>query len=328
MSHPTPPPSHRHPSSLWEGFWGIQLLHAGQSLGLFEALAEPLGSAELAEKLHLEPRYTENWCVAAVACGLLSQQDTRFQTPPDLRDWLSGSRGFTESHLHLSHRLNETFQAVFAGRALPEPPVSLRLMLGDSLLQNYRWVLETVPTQVPGFAEALQRAHRTLEVGCGIGVGLGVLRSHYSQLDLYGLEADFDCAREAERATRAVIHIGETPGDRYAKPFDLVFCFRALASAENPEQLLSECAKILSPEGWLILGSEVQDRAGVRKSSARSLGELFAYQMLAGAANVNFFTREQLIEMIDRCGLQVEAEVEAPDWGTPLYMCSLQDKTG
>lgn len=201
-------------------------------------------------------------------------------------------------------------------------------MLGDSLLQNYRWVFETVPAQVPRFAEALRRAHRTLEVGCGIGVGLGVLRSHYSHLDLYGLEADFDCAREAERATRAVIHIGETPGDRYGKPFDLILCFRALASAEQPEQLLTECAHILAPDGWLILGSEVQDRAGVRKSSARSLGELFAYQMLAGVANVNFFSREQLIEMIDRCGLQVEAEVEAPDWGTPLYMCSRRDKTG
>lgn len=322
------PITDRHPAFLWEGFWGIQLLHAGQTLGLFQALSEPCEPAELASKLQLEPRYTETWCAAAAACGLLRRDGDRFHAPHELADWLADSRGFTESHLHLSQRLNETFQAIFSGRALPEPPISLRLILNDSLLQNYRWVFETVPGQVPAFASALQNAHRALEVGCGIGLGLGVLRSHYSNLDLYGLESDYECAREAERATRAVIHLGDSLGDRYVKPFDLVLCFRRLASAAEPEQLLSECARLLSPEGWLILGSEVQDQAGVRKSSARSLGELFAYQMLAGVANVNFFSREQLIEMIDQCGLQVEAEVQAPDWGTPLYLCRRQDKTG
>ncbi len=37
----TSPATHTDPASLWEGYWGVQLLHIGQTLGLFEALNEP-----------------------------------------------------------------------------------------------------------------------------------------------------------------------------------------------------------------------------------------------------------------------------------------------
>jgi SAM-dependent methyltransferase len=318
------PTCQSHPASLWDGFWGIQLLHAGQSLGLFAALEQPLTAIQLAKKLRLEVRYTELWCTAAAACSLLEESQGSFSTPQSITGWLAESQGFTASHLHLSQRLNESFQAVFAGRALPEPPISLRLILSESLLQNYRWVFQQVPAQLPAFAQKLQQGSRALELGCGIGLGLGVLRQNYANLELYGLEADFECAREAERATRAVIHLGELPGDRFGKTFDLVICFRALATCAKPEELVSECARLLSPDGWLVLGTELQDLDGRRKSSARSQGELFAYQLLAGETEVNFFTRDGLIGMLDRFNLKVEAEVEAPDWGTPLYLCTRQ----
>lgn len=317
----SPSVSQRHPAGLWEGFWGVQLLHTGQTMGLLDALDHARTAEELAAHLKLELGYTELWCRAAAAAGLLEELEGRFQTPETLRDWLRKSRGFTESHLHLSQRLTETFQAVFSGRALPEPPISLRLMLAESLLQNYRWLYEEVPISHPAFARALSQAGRVLEVGCGIGLGLGVLRSHYPQMELYGLEADFECAREAERSTRGVIHLGDHPGERFAKPFDIVICFRALAASAQPETLLGECAGVLDQGGWLVLGTEWQDQGGQRKSSARALGELFAYQVLAGVSEVSVFTREGLIGMLNRHGLDVEAEVPAPDWGTPLLLC-------
>lgn len=317
----------RHPAHLWEGFWGIQLLYIGQSLGLFCSLSEPMKASELASKLQLEARYTERWCSAASASGLLEHKNGRYQTPPELKEWLTLSRGFTESHLHLSQRLNETFHAVLSGRALPEPPIALRLMLSESLLRNYLWLFEQVPSQFPDFAKALQTGSRALEIGCGLGQGLGVLRSHFSHLELYGIEADFECAREAERVTRAVVHVAELPGDRFGKTFDIVLCFRALASASKPEELLDECSQLLSPGGWLILGTELQDHHNERKSHARSLGELFAYQMLMGEANVNFFTDQKIQDMLGSSQLKVEAKVLAPDWGTPVYLCTHSDKT-
>lgn len=316
-----------HPAHLWEGFWGIHLLHVGQRVGLFQALREPMTASALASKLHLETRYTELWCTAAVACGLLECESERFRCPERLRDWLQLSQGFTESHLHLSSRLQETFQAVLSGRALPEPPVALRLILSESLLRNYLWVFEQVPAESPEFAAALRRSTRALEIGCGLGLGLGVLRSHFSHLELYGLEADFECAREAERSSRAVVHVGDLPGDRFGKNFDLIVCFRALASAAQPEELLYDCARLLTPNGWLVLGTELQDQERSRKSSARSLGELFAYQMLMGQAQVNFFNSTELRAMLERADLEIQAEIDAPDWGTPLYLCTRKSKS-
>ena len=310
-----------HPADLWEGFWGVQLLHIGQTLGLFEALEQAQTASDLAQKLRLETRYTELWCLAARSCGLLEQTENRFVTPAHLREWLRRSRGFTESHLNLSERLNETFQAVFAGRALPEPPIALRLVLGESLMQNYRWALEDVPTQVPELASALHSAKRALEVRCGTGLGLSLLRSHYRQLDLYGLEPDYECAREAERSSRAVIHIGEFPAEHFTKSFELIVCFRALAGSREPETLLKQCADLLTPSGWLILGSEIQDDETRRKSQGRARSEYFAYQLLSGEASINFFTRAQLTEKLHLAGLHVVREFPAPDWGTPLFLC-------
>lgn len=312
----------RHPSTLWEGFWGVQLLHIGQSLGLFESLRHPTTAQELASRKRLEPGFTALWCQAAAANGLIQEEEERYQLPPESAEWLTASQGFTQSHIHLVGRMHETFQAVFAGRALPEPPISLRLMLSEHLLQNYRWALEQVPAQVPFLARSLQQGERALEVGCGIGLGLTTLRGISAQLELYGLESDFECAREAERTTRGVIHLGDLPGDRFGKTFDLVLCFRALASAKDPELLLADCARLLTPNGCFLLGSEAQDRRQRRKSEARSSSERLIYQLLAGEKTVHSFSRTELLEMLDRAKFAVVAEVEAPDWGTPLYVCT------
>lgn len=310
--------------NLWDGFWGIQLLHIGQTLGLFEALKEASTSDELSQRLHLESRYTDLWCLAASSCGLIEKCGNEYQTPAPLVSWLTNSRGFTTSHLSICEQISKTFQAIFTGRALPEPAVLLRMILSDSLVRNYTWALNEIAPQIPELAQTLLEGKRLLEVGCGIGSGLSVLRSYYSHLELYGIEADYECAQEAERSTRAVIHVGELPDNRFSKPFDVIICFRSISASSNPLELLTQCSQLLEPSGWLILASETQDVETDRKNIARSESEYFAYQLLAGQPRLNLFTRSELKAMLEEAGLKLQQEVEAPDWGTPLFMCTRQ----
>lgn len=309
-----------HPGALWDGFWGIQLLHIGQTLGLFEALEEGQTPAELAKGLGLEARFTKSWCRAAAKLGLLAEQDGSFSTPADSRDWLHDSRGFTTSHVHLASRINETMEAVFHGRALPEPPIALRLVLQQSLQRNYQWLYQEVTQEVPEFGAHLQSSTKVLEVGCGLGLGLMELRSQYPSLELYGLEADYECAREAERSTRAIIHIGEQP--RFETTFDVVVSFRSLALFSEPSTILKDCFDKLNPGGWLVVGSEMESKDDKRKSAARSSSEKFAYELLAGDSKLKFLDRLELRKILDEVGFLIAAEIDGPDWGTPLFLCT------
>lgn len=311
-----------HPSDLWRGYWGIQVLHAGQILGLFEVLKEARTVEEIAGVLNLERRYIELWCEAAVDFNLVETDGERFRAPELYLEWLQRSGGFTQSHLHLSQRMNETLRAVFGGRALPEPPISLRLLLQENLQANYQWTFQEAALAHPGVNEALNRTGRVMEVGCGVGYGLSYLRNLHPNLELFGLEADYECAQEAERSTKAVIHVGDFPAERFSRDFDLIVCFRSLTASTDPKRLLSECAKLLHPSGFFILGSEFQDEQDRRKGQARSKGERLAYNVLAGEFLVNSFTREGLRALAGEVGLKVEREVEAPDWATPLLICS------
>ena len=311
----------KHPSQLWEGFWGIQLLNIGQSLGLFEELTEAKSAQELATNLGLEARYSELWCEASEAAGLLVHENGKYQAPEQVVDWMKSSGGFTSSHIHLSHRLNETLGAVFHGRALPEPPISLRLILQENLQQNYKWLFETLAQGPTELGSVLHKGERILEVGCGLGLGLAQAKLLYPNLEVYGLEADYDCAQEAENASKGVIHIGHLPAERFRQEFDIILCFRSLSSNPKPQELLDQCGKLLRKGGWFILGTEHSADEQGRKSAARFQGENFAYRMLAGDADLTLFSPEELEKMVSKAGLTIESRVESPDWATPLFLC-------
>jgi len=298
------------------------VLQVGQQLDLFDAFLEAQSAEETATTLNLEKRYVELWCQAAASFRLLEKRDGKYQTSETYRDWLLNSKGFTQTHLHLGRRMNETISAVFSGRALPEPPISLRLLLQEHLIANYNWLFAEASRVCPALGKVLAEGNRVLEVGCGVGFGLSYLRDFHPHLELFGLEADYECAEEAERSTKAVIHVGEFPAERFAGNFDLVVNFRSVTASPDPKRLLSECASLLKKDGLLLLSSEMTDESERRKSQSRVLGERLAYNVLAGPSLVNSFTRNELAACLESGGFKVEAELSAPDWATPTFVCS------
>lgn len=311
-----------HPGELWRGYWGIQVLQVGQTLGLFEAFQEQQAVDRVARERGLEERYLQLWCEAAESFGLVEKVENEYRTPPEHHQWLVRSRGFTESHIHLSRRMNETLHAVFGGRALPEPPISLRLLLQENLQANYQWMFQEAAQAWPALAETLSGSSRVLEVGCGLGFGLSYLRDFHPALDLVGLEPDYECAQEAERTTKAVIHVGDFPAERLSKSFDLVVCFRALTASPDPQRLLKECSQLLNPRGLFLLGSELEEPCETRKDPARCRGERLAYNVLAGESLLNSFSHPELLDLLAGAELELQQEIAAPDWATPLFLCT------
>ncbi len=328
MSAISETPEQQAQTNFWEGFWGIQIIHVGQTLELFEAFANWETPDKVCQERSIESRHLIHWCSAAQSLGLLEKSQEQFRTAPALKDWLTNSEGFTSSHLHLARRMNETFEAILHGRALPEPPIALRILLQDSLRRNYRWLFEAVPLLHAEFRAHLESSSRALEVGCGIGLGLAELQQRYPQIEVYGLERDYECAREAERLNRCVIHVGELPAKTFEKSFDLIICFRTLAGTTCPRTLLAQCRQVLNPGGWLVLGTELAIEDRNEKTAGQIHAEHFLYQLLAGEASFRLYSRQEILTLLTELEFETLTEIPGTDWGTPVFLARASPETG
>lgn len=269
----------------YEGFWGTWLLHVGRELGFFQALLErPSQSGEdLAQGLGYESGYVEVWCRAAHLYEFLEigPGDT-WSVAAGWESLVLGAGAWGSTYVGLSNRVQETLEAVFRGRALPESSLNLRLHLSEGLRASYSWLWREWAPLVPELWEKLKTGKRLIEFGCGFGLGLETVRELFPRLELTGLEWDFDCAREAERATRAVVVVGQPEEISYRNRFDIAIFHRALALCENPSRALARAVDCLKKGGLLVVVSESElphNGSGDVQSGRLRLGERFFYQM-------------------------------------------------
>ncbi len=97
---------------------------------------------------------------------------------------------------------------------------------------------------------------RVLEVGCGPGIGLGYLAKHAT----FVVGGDYtksllERARSSSqpRLELLMMDAHELPFDRGS--LDLVVCYEALYYFTQPERFLTECRRVLSQDGALLLSS-------------------------------------------------------------------------
>lgn len=307
-----------------EGFWAIWLLHIGRELHLLDRLRQQrLGSAELAEQLQLEPSYTSVWCRCARAFELLDgDEEQGYALHPDWHETLDWQGAWASTYVGLSRRVHESIAAVFRGRALPEPAISLRLLVQEGLTSSYRWLFEEFPKQVAEFEERLQNPGRLLEYGCGIGCGLRLLRQSHPEWELTGLEADYECAREAEKATKAVIAVSRAEDSRYEERFDLALFHRSLAQCQQPSVAIERAARSLRAGGLLVVSSQAEfpDFDRLQAGDRGNLGERFFYQMFLAPDGIRPLAFCDVSEWAQAAGLEVVAEHTHPTIGVPTMI--------
>ncbi len=304
-----------------EGFWATWLLHVGRELSLFRGLRQGRkSSVELAEELGYNGDYTRVWCQAARAFDfLVGDEESGFEVEPGCLQWLEQTGAWATTYIRVSQRVVESMQAVFQGKAFPEPNLSLRMLLRDGLRTSYQWLWGELVHEVPALEEKMRAGGRLIEFGCGTGCGLELLRDHYPDYELTGIERDYDCAREAERATKAVIVVGSAEESRYETRFDVAVFHRSLAQSESPRKALERAAAALRPGGLLVISSEAElpDSA----SSARlRLGERFFYQMFLAPEALSELKMVDIRSWCAALDLEEVNYLEAPDYGSPTVV--------
>lgn len=312
--------------SYYEGFWATWLLHVGRELGLFKTLlAQPQISSEtLAQTLGFETTYVEVWCLAAFHYDFLEKaEDGTWRVVDGWEPLLSGSGAWGSTYVQLSNRVYETLEAVFRGRALPESSLNLRLHLAEGLRASYRWLwLEWAP-QIPELQQKLAQGKRLIEYGCGFGLGLEILRQAYPHLELTGLEWDYDCAREAERATRAVVVVGQPEETSYRNRFDLAVFHRALSLCEQPQVALKKAVESLRRGGLLVVASESElpESTPENLQTVRlRLGERFFYQMFHSSDALRNLALSEIEGWLTGWGLRRVHYESQPVGGSPTLV--------
>ncbi len=308
----------------YEGFWATWLLHVGRELGLFHSLLqEPDRSAEaLAQGLGFEVDYVEVWCRAAHAYDFLECGPAEsWRVAEGWGPLLSGTGAWGSTYVQLSNRVYETLEAVFRGRALPESSLNLRLHLAEGLKASYRWLwLEWVPN-LPELQQKMLSSKRLIEFGCGFGLGLEILRQEYPHLELTGLEWDYDCAREAERVTRAVVVVGLPEETSYRGRFDVAVFHRALALCQEPQVALHKALDSLRKGGVLVVASESELPDEREQQTMRlRLGERFFYQMFHSSNALRSIALDQIEAWLSSWGMRKIHRDDAPIGGSPALV--------
>lgn len=130
--------------------------------------------------------------------------------------------------------------------------------------------------------EALRRAllsdacGAVVEVGIGTGLNLPHYPAHVRRLRVVQREERFD-PRVLERANGRELEL--VRGDAQALPLesasvDTLVCTFVLCSVDAPERALSEFARVLRPEGVLLLAEHVRSPRGVELAVQRALTPL------------------------------------------------------
>ncbi len=128
-------------------------------------------------------------------------------------------------------------------------------LLDNNPLRAY--VKEHMEVKLLRSAAPVGRIHRALEIGCGNGVGTGLIMKHFSPEKLYAVDRNDELIATALRvrphdsvtfSVQDVCALGFDDGF-----FDAVFDLADLHNIENWKEGLSELSRVLAPGGYLFL---------------------------------------------------------------------------
>jgi len=259
----------KHLFGLLDGAVTSALVHLGDALGLYQALAEgPVGSEGLAQRTGLHERWLREWLFNQAAAGLVEHDEAGFGLSPEGRAVLAeeGHPAFSAgmfSHLPtqigVAAQLQESFRT---GRGLPYDAFGPEGAVG--IERGFApWVRNfMVPVAVPavaGLQAKLEAGARVADVGCGGGLALLELARAFPACELHGYELSKH-ALERARQNAAEAGVGNIAfHDIAVEPlpedgrFDLALTFDCLHDMAHPDAVMAQLRRAVAEDGvWLI----------------------------------------------------------------------------
>jgi len=175
-----------------------------------------------------------------------------------------------------------------------------------------------------------------LEVACGAGLGLGYIASHSARV--IGGDYTEPLIKTAGRTYEGQIPLVRL--DAHALPFDrgsldLIVCYEALYYFGQPEQFLSECRRVLSRDGVLLLSSVNPEWAEFNPSpyscwyfSATDLDRVlrdhgFTPRLYGAFPAANHSMREHLVSWMKRMAVRfrlIPSTMKGKQWLKRLFL--------
>jgi SAM-dependent methyltransferase len=242
----------------------------GDRLGLFKELARgPATSAELAERAHINVRYSREWLSEMTSTGYLAYDpiSQRFTLPPEHAPVLAQEGG--PFFLGAAYQLlmaevgpfNQLLQAFRRGGGVPMEAYGPELWEGQARFSGGLFEHLLVPVWLPAMPEVLAKLERgalVADVGCGQGRALIKLAQTYPQSRYVGYDlfapsvakatANAQAAGVADNVHFVYLDVSEGLPEQY----DVITTFDVVHDAVSPLRLLRAIREGLRPDGRYV----------------------------------------------------------------------------
>jgi SAM-dependent methyltransferase len=267
----------------YEGAITTMMVHLGDRLGLYRALAAaggPATSAELAEATALDERWVREWLHNQASARLVAFESDdsgtdRFGLSPEAvaivadadSPWYSlGLFGRVPSLSLLVDPLLESFRTG-VGYDYDALGPDVAASVEANMAPWYRHFL--VPVLLPaldGVVERLADGGRVADVGCGSGRAVLTIAQAFPAADVHGydistLALERAAAARAERGvTNAHFHNARAEPLPQDNSVDLAITFDCIHDMTRPEETIGAIRRAVAPDGtWLLVDMKARD---------------------------------------------------------------------
>lgn len=266
-----------------EGAVTAGMIHLGDRLGLYRALAEqtsPSTAAELAERTGLNERWVREWAYNQASAKIIRVDAS---TPGhEVFDLTAEAVAVLASPEHPAFGMGMFHQLPHLMRTLDDLPESFRTGCGFDydhhglegaigIERSFEpWsAANLVPVVLPALDDVvvkLQRGARVIDIGCGAGSALLQLAEAFPASTFRGYDISHyalgraDAKREAKGLANVTFHDPRRdplPVDGRA---DLVLTFDCIHDMTHPGEVIHGIARALAPDGtWLLVDIKALD---------------------------------------------------------------------